>query len=30
MKLFTPFSVPKAGMTALPKRKNKTPLKKSY
>ncbi|KGG20175.1 hypothetical protein EV03_1376 [Prochlorococcus marinus str. PAC1] len=23
MKLFTPFSIPKAGMTALPKRKNK-------
>tara|TARA_Y100001968_G_C19255731_1_gene666693 strand:+ start:732 stop:851 length:120 start_codon:yes stop_codon:yes gene_type:complete len=27
MKLFTPFSIPKAGMTALPRRKNKTQSK---
>ena len=27
MKLFTPFSIPKANMTALPKRKNKCPSK---
>jgi len=30
MKLFTPFSIPKAGMTALPKRKNKASSKKSH
>ena len=29
MKLFTPFSIPKADMKALPKRKNNAPLKKS-
>ena len=26
MKLFTPFSIPNVGMTALPERKNKLPL----
>jgi len=30
MKLFTPFSIPKAGMTALPKRKNKASSEKSH
>ena len=30
MKLFTPFSIPKAGMTALPKIKNKAPSKKLH
>jgi len=30
MKLFTPFSIPKADMTALPKRKIKASSKKSH
>ena len=30
MKLFTPFSIPKSDMTALPKRKNKATSKKSH
>ncbi len=29
MKLFTPFSIPKSDMSALPKRKNQTKSKKS-
>ena len=30
MKLFTPFSIPKSDMTALPKRKNKATDKNSH
>ena len=30
MKFFTPFSIPKADMTALPKQKNKATSKKSH
>ena len=30
MKLFTAFSIPKANMSDLPKRKNKQPSKKSH
>ena len=30
MKLFTPFSIPKSDMRALPKRKNQAPSKQSH